>query len=102
MTISPFTKPGTEVVCVDPRLMRLAGYLSPLRKGEIYIVREIVEHPDGGEFGCYLAGVANMVHPTFGIEIGYGLWHFRHLDLAGLDALLTERRDLPLELERCE
>jgi len=90
------------VVCVDPRLMRLAGYLKPLRKGDIYVVRDIVEHPDGGEFGCYLDGVVNAIHPTHNMEFGYGLYHFRYLNLAGLDALLTEKHDLPLELERCE
>jgi len=97
--ISPFTKPGTEVVCIHATPGKLHRFFIPLEAGAVYRVRAITESPYGEVFGAYLEGIQNMLHPDDGKELGYQIRRFRYLDLAGLDALLTEKSDLPLELE---
>lgn len=103
--ISPNTKPGTEVVCVDDdtHAYRIpgvfydeTGLLGGLRKGEIYSVEKIeIEYAAKSGFAVKLAGISR----GYG-DRGYDIARFRYLDLSGLDRLLAIQEPLGPEFQK--
>jgi len=92
--ISPFTKPGTEVVYIATECPTVPGYEGApvLDIGAIYTVVSV--EPD--EEHCFGFGVevAEVPECTYSIDV------FRYLDLAGLDALLTQSVINPADMEQ--
>jgi hypothetical protein len=94
--ISPFTRSGTEVVCVDGNF---DAPVEQLETGGIYTVRGMTRaRRANGNIGSsvFLCEVCNGPSNKSGIEWSYNANRFRYLDLAGLDAMLTEKHDAPL------
>jgi hypothetical protein len=102
--ISPFTKSGTEVVCVNDELWRYTipgfnyrGSLDGLTKGSVYTVSQIVKAGEGS-YSDHEIILREIRRP--GERQGFAIERFRYLDLAGLDALLTQSIINPLEHEQ--
>jgi hypothetical protein len=86
--ISPFTPPGTKIVCVMV-CSSAVRHWAPIVIEREYTVRSIESgyNSGGAAYGVTLVEVHNEMHPESGKEYMYGLKSFR-------------RRDLPICLTR--
>lgn len=100
--ISPFTKPGTNVVCVDDSPLRNESNLSEtmpsfLINGEIYTISGWVESFVRGD---PLVQLVEIEHPQGPDIYGFLPSRFRLLDLAGLDEMLNQTIINPADMEQ--
>ncbi|WP_395665353.1 hypothetical protein [Methylocella sp.] len=97
--ISPFTHPGTKIVCVDVSsnfqhvsTHASSGRLDGLTKDEVYTVLEI--RPDGNIKSGYEVLVREIARPS---GAGFALERFRLLDLPEAITRLLEAAPLDAE-----